>query len=59
MMSRCTICGTPTDMALSDVLTEEEVASLGGAEKVPLIGTCGERECADKQMDRVLRATED
>jgi hypothetical protein len=53
MMSQCTICRTPTDLALSDVLTEKEITSLGGIDHVPLIGTCGERECIDTQLVRV------
>jgi hypothetical protein len=52
-MSRCTSCSTPTDLALSDVLSREEIERLGGIEKIPLIGTCGEQECVNRQLDRV------
>ncbi len=55
MMSRCTVCGTPTDLALSDALTSDDVRSLG-TDPVPLIGTCGERVCVDKQLDRLRSA---
>lgn len=51
MTSHCTICGAPTDLALSDVLTENRIAEF----TIPLIGTCGERKCVDQQMDRILR----
>lgn len=51
MMSNCTNCRKPTDLALSDVLTNDDVKSVGGASNVPLIGTCGEDECVRKQMD--------
>lgn len=51
MLSRCTICGMPTDMALSDVLTAAEAKQYG--HDIPLIGTCGERECIEKQLVRL------
>lgn len=50
MMSRCTVCGTGTDMALIDVLTREQIQQVGGTDKVPLIGTCGDEKCVTKQV---------
>lgn len=59
MMSHCTICRAPTDLALSDVLTDKQINQLGkhlgGVQNIPLIGTCGERECVEKQLDREFR----
>src|SRR3954470_15095020 len=43
MLSRCTVCGTPTDMALIDVATKAQLERLGG--NVPLLGTCGTETC--------------
>lgn len=58
MLSTCTVCRTPTDYALEDVLTPADIQRLGTTE-APLIGTCGDRACVDTQVDRVLSPTED
>lgn len=50
MMSRCTVCHTATDMALIDALTREQVKRIGGVDKVPLIGTCGDEKCVTIQV---------
>lgn len=42
MMSRCKNCGTPTDLAITDVMTKEE---LDRYPNIPLFGTCGEEKC--------------
>lgn len=59
MLSHCTICGTPTDLALSDVLSADSIEQLGGVQEVPLIGTCGEPECVAKQTAELGDEPED
>lgn len=49
MMATCAICRKPTDLALTDVLTDEQIRQLGGVDKIPLIGTCGDDKCVGAQ----------
>lgn len=44
MLSHCMVCGTPTDLALIDVLTPEQIKQI---RSVPLVGVCGETECIE------------
>jgi hypothetical protein len=55
MMSHCAICRTPTDLALSDVLTDEQMKQFGSTDKVPLIGTCGDRRCVEEEIGKFKR----
>lgn len=52
MLSYCRVCGKPTDMALADVVTEEQATDFcGGYISLPLDeGTCGEIECIEKAL---------
>jgi hypothetical protein len=51
-------CGTPTDLALSDVLSADSIEQLGGVQEIPLIGTCGESGCVDKQIGELVEDDE-
>lgn len=49
MMSKCEVCRRPTDLALCDMMTSDE---LHANATVPLVGVCDSRECTLKIMDR-------
>lgn len=50
MMSNCTVCHTPTDMALCDVVSVEVRQA---NRYIPLVGSCGKPKCIKATLQRL------